>query len=105
MGATDWTVSTTYIGESYMMGGAIAVILMSLSIGILATWWTRTAAFYNTGYGLVINALGFFVGALCMRSISVFTTSILPILGLMFFAKILSSVPENKPEGYQYPVR
>lgn len=105
IGANGWTVSTTYIGESYMMGGAITVILMSLSIGILASWWTRTAAFYNTGYGLVINALGFFVGALCMRSISVFTTSILPILGLMFFAKILSSAPENKPEGYQYPVR
>ncbi|TVP61474.1 MAG: hypothetical protein EA343_14155 [Nodularia sp. (in: Bacteria)] len=103
IGADGWTVATTYIGESYMMGGVIAVILMSLSIGILASWWTRTAAFYHTGYGLVINALGFFTGALLMRSIAFFTTSILPILALIFFAKSVPFVLGIKKPRYQYP--
>jgi hypothetical protein len=104
-GAAGWTVSTTYIGESYMMGGVMAVILMSLSIGILASWWTRTAAFYNTGYGVVINALGFFTGALAMRSIAFFTTSILPILALIFFAKVMPFFLGIKRSSYQYPLR
>ncbi|BAT55532.1 hypothetical protein NOS3756_45200 [Nostoc sp. NIES-3756] len=104
-GAAGWTVSTTYIGEAYMMGGVIAVILMSLSIGMLASWWTRTAAFYNTGYGVVINALGFFTGALAMRSIAFFTTSILPILALIFFAKFMPSFLDINKSQSQYPYR
>jgi hypothetical protein len=105
VGAEGWTVATTYIGESYMTGGVIAVILISLCIGMLATWWTRTAAFYNTGYGLAINALGFFVGALLMRSIAFFTTSILPILALIFFAKTVPFLLGINRRRYQYPVR
>ncbi|TAF07526.1 MAG: hypothetical protein EAZ77_09585, partial [Nostocales cyanobacterium] len=87
VGANGWTVSATYIGESYMMGGIFAVILASLCLGLLANWWSRTAAFHTTGYGIVVNALGFFTAVISMRSLIVFTTSMLPIVGLIFIAK------------------
>ncbi|NET72754.1 MAG: hypothetical protein F6K62_18030, partial [Sphaerospermopsis sp. SIO1G2] len=103
VGAKGWTVAATYIGESYMMGGIIAVILMSLSLGILANWWSRTAAFHTTGYGIVVNSLGFFTAAISMRSLIVFTTSMLPIMGLVFIAKAFPGLLGVKSSPKQYP--
>ncbi|MGM3308946.1 O-antigen polymerase [Anabaena sp. WFMT] len=102
VGADGWTVSATYIGESYMMGGIFAVILVSICLGILANWWSRTAAFHTTGYGIVVNALGFFTAAISMRSLIVFTTSMLPIVGLIFIAKTFPGLLGVKRLRYQY---
>jgi hypothetical protein len=87
VGADGWTVAATYVGESYMMGGIVGVILISLCIGVLSNWWSRTAAFNTTGYSIVVNALGFFTSVISMRSLIALTTSMLPILGLIFIAK------------------
>ncbi|TAE60386.1 MAG: hypothetical protein EAZ87_06255 [Nostocales cyanobacterium] len=102
VGADGWTVSATYVGEAYMMGGIIAVILVSLFLGFLANWWSRTAAFHTTGYGIVVNALGFFTAAISMRSLVVFTTSMLPIFGLAFIAKTFPSLLGAKSSQSQY---
>ncbi len=101
--AKGWTVSSTYIGESYMIGGILAVILVSLALGMLASWWSRTAAFHTTGYGIVINALGFFTAGITMRSLSVLTTSLLPILGLIFIVKAFPSLLGIRRSEYEYP--
>ncbi|WP_016953286.1 hypothetical protein [Anabaena sp. PCC 7108] len=103
VGADGWTVASTYVGESYMMGGMLAVLLISVCLGILATWWSRTAAFHTTGYGIVVNALGFFTAAVSMRSLIIFTTSMLPILGLIFFAKTFPGLLGIKRLRRQYP--
>lgn len=103
VGASGWTVSATYVGETYMMGGIFAVILASLCLGLLANWWSRTAAFHTTGYGIVINALGFFTAAISMRSLVVFTTSMLPIVGLIFIAKAFPGLLGSKRLRQQYP--
>ncbi|MEA5553513.1 hypothetical protein VB713_21470 [Anabaena cylindrica UHCC 0172] len=102
VGADGWTVSATYIGETYMMGGIFAVILASLCLGILANWWSRTAAFHTSGYGIVVNALGFFTAAISMRSLIVFTTSMLPIVGLIFIAKTFPGLLGIKRLHHQY---
>jgi hypothetical protein len=102
VGADGWTVSATYVGETYMMGGIFAVILASLCLGILANWWSRTAAFHTSGYGIVVNALGFFTAAISMRSLIVFTTSILPIVGLIFIAKTFPGWLGIKRLHHQY---
>ncbi|MTJ11426.1 hypothetical protein FJR11_02190 [Anabaena sp. UHCC 0187] len=104
VGANGWTVSATYLGECYMMGGILAVIIISLCLGMLANWWSRTAAFHTTGYGIVVNALGFFTAAVSMRSLIVFTTSMLPIVGLIFFAKQFPRfLGIKKRISYNYP--
>ena len=101
--AKGWTVSSTYIGESYMIGGILAVIIVSLTLGMLASWWSRTAAFHTTGYGIFINALGFFTAGITMRSLSVLTTSLLPILGLIFIVKVFPSLLGIRRSEYEYP--
>ena len=69
MGAEGWTVSTTYIGEVHMMGGALAVIAFSLMLGALATWWFRITFQQQTGYGVAVATVGFSVAAASMRSL------------------------------------
>lgn len=102
VGADGWTVASTYVGETYMMGGIFAVILASLCLGLLANWWSRTAAFHTSGYGIVVNALGFFTAAISMRSLIVFTTSMLPIVGLIFIAKTFPGWLGIKRLHHQY---
>lgn len=101
--AKGWTVAATYIGESYMIGGILAVIVISLALGMLASWWSRTAAFNTSGYGFVINALGFFTGGITMRSLSVLTTSLLPIVALIFIVKFFPFLLGIKHSQEDYP--
>lgn len=91
VGAQGYTVSITYVAEAYMMGGIIAVIIISLMIGAASNWWTRIIAQQSSGYAVAVGAIGFFVAALTMRSLAFFTTMILPIIGLIFFAKVVPS--------------
>jgi uncharacterized membrane protein YeaQ/YmgE (transglycosylase-associated protein family) len=91
VGATQMTVSATYVGESYMLGGMIAVIVVSFIIGALSNWWTRITAQQSSGYAVAVGAVGFFVAAMAMRSLAFFTTNILPIIALIFFAKVVPS--------------
>jgi len=86
-GAEGWTVSTTYIGEVYMMGGTLAVIAFSLALGALATWWSRITFQQQTGYGVAVATVGFSVAATSMRSLVFTTTNMLPILALIVLAK------------------
>ncbi|WP_210391313.1 hypothetical protein [Synechococcus sp. PCC 7502] len=104
VGAEGWTVSSTYLGECYMLGGIFAVIAISLLLGMLASWWSRTVKFETSGYGIVVNALGFFTAAISMRSLIVFTTSMLPVIGLIFLAKQLPGfLGINKNVAYDPP--
>ncbi|AFZ44944.1 hypothetical protein PCC7418_2812 [Halothece sp. PCC 7418] len=92
VGATQMTVATTYVGEAYMLGGVIAVIVVSLIIGATSNWWTRITTQQSSGYAVAVGALGFFVAAMTMRSLAFFTTMILPIIALIFFAQIVPSL-------------
>lgn len=89
VGATQMTVATTYVGEAYMLGGLIGVIVISLLIGAASNWWTRITTQQASGYAIIVGALGFFVAAMIMRSLAFFTTIILPIFALIFFAKVI----------------
>jgi hypothetical protein len=57
VGAEGWTVATTYLGESYMMGGWLGALAMSLFFGALAAWWNRMAMREQSDYALVVDAL------------------------------------------------
>ncbi len=92
VGAEGLTIAITYVGEAYMIAGLISVILVSLLIGTLSNWWTRIIAQQSSGYAVAVGAVGFFVAAVTMRSLAFFTTMILPIIALIFFAKIVPSL-------------
>jgi oligosaccharide repeat unit polymerase len=89
MSAQGWTVASTYLGESYMMGGMVGVILISLFLGMLSTWWNRMAMQQQSDYGLVIFALGCFAALIAMRSMFWLTTAMLPVIALVSFRKMV----------------
>jgi hypothetical protein len=91
IGVTQLTVAVTYVGEAYMLGGVVAVILISLILGATSNWWTRIIVQQSSGYAIVVGAVGFFVAAMTTRSLAFFTTNILPIIALIFFAQVLPS--------------
>jgi hypothetical protein len=91
VGINQMTVAATYVGESYMMAGIIGVIIVSLIIGAASNWWTRTMFQQSSGYAVAVGATGFFVAAMTMRSLSFFTTNILPILALIFLVQVVPS--------------
>jgi len=81
VGAGDtWTVSASFVGETYMSGGMIAVFLIAAGFGWLAGWWNRLASPENSQLGWLIYASGFFAVVISMRSVLYFTTAILPTL-------------------------
>lgn len=82
-----YTVASTFLGESYMMGGIPGVILSSSAFGALSAWWNQRALQRQSDYSMVIYALGFFVAVITMRSMFWLTTTMLPILALVAFRK------------------
>ncbi|MBD2001058.1 oligosaccharide repeat unit polymerase [Leptolyngbya sp. FACHB-541] len=90
VGAEGWTVATTYLGESYMMGGWLGALAMSLFFGALAAWWNRMAMREQSDYALVVYALGFFAAGITMRSMFWLTTAILPVIALIVFRNFTS---------------
>jgi len=91
VGAGDgWTVAATYLGEGYMMGGMTGVTLVSLFFGMVASWWNRMAMQRQSDYALVVYALGFFAAGISMRSMLWFTTTIIPVVTLILFRRLLS---------------
>ncbi|MEQ1862295.1 MAG: O-antigen polymerase [Chthoniobacteraceae bacterium] len=79
-----WTVASSFIGESYMAGGMIAVVLTGLFFGFACNWWSRLASPENSEFGILIFATGFFAAAISMRSLFVFTTALLPTIAAIF---------------------
>ena len=93
MEVDDITISASYVGEAYMGGGVLAVVVIGLFFGFLSGWWSRLASPRNSDFGILVYASGFFAAAISMRSILVFTTAILPtfgalVLGSLFIRKV-----------------
>jgi len=88
LGATGWTVASTYLGECFMMGGYFAVIAVSLFFGAVAAWWNRLAMQRHSDYAMLVYAIGFLSAGITMRSMFWFTTMMLPIVGIIFLRRI-----------------
>jgi hypothetical protein len=99
LGAEGYTLSTTFIGEAYMSGGYLAVVLISVVIGALAGWWTRHLAFRNSDLGILMYASGLFAFAICMRSMIWFTTGMLPAVGLLALYFVLTYMRKESKVG------
>jgi hypothetical protein len=87
LGATGVTLSSTFVGESYMMGGYPAVLMVGLLFGWLAGWWDRIGRDLRSNLGIIIYTSGFFTALLSMRSFLFTTTTLLPTFALWLYMR------------------
>jgi oligosaccharide repeat unit polymerase len=85
------TVSCTFVGEAYMAGGLVAVLVVSLFFGAAAEMWNRVRLNINSQFTQLLYASGFLCAALAMRSMLQMVPLVLPTLALWLFAKLWAS--------------
>jgi oligosaccharide repeat unit polymerase len=93
------TVSCTYIGEAYMAGGLIAVLIISLLLGAGAEMWNRVGLSSNQQFNQIVYVSGFLCAAIAMRSMLSMTPLMLPTIALWIFGKLWlsnTSVPVSR---------
>ncbi len=83
------TIAATFVGEAYMSGGLVAVLLEGLVLGMLATFWNRFSSQKNSELGLLVYSSGFFAVTITMRSSFALTTALLPCVAGILFGKFL----------------
>jgi hypothetical protein len=76
----SWTVAASFVGEAYIAGGMVVVVLTGVFFGCLCTWWSKLASPKNSEIGVLIYASGFVAVAISMRSLFVFTTALIPTI-------------------------
>jgi hypothetical protein len=86
----EMTISSTFIGESYMAAGAIGVAIAGLFFGILTGWWGRMAVGLSSALGLLIYSSGFLSVVISMRSLFTLTVTILPTIAAIAMAMIFT---------------
>jgi hypothetical protein len=87
LGLAGLTLSSTFVGESYMMGGYPAILMVGLFLGWLAGWWNRFGLDLRSNIGMILYVSAFFAAAASMRSIVFTTTAILPTVAIWLYAK------------------
>lgn len=87
LGARGMTLAATFVGESYMAGGEIAVFGTGLFLGLLFAWWNRLGGKSNTVFSMLVYSVGFFCALISMRSLMFLTTAMLPSVALLVYAK------------------
>jgi hypothetical protein len=83
LGVEGLTISASFVGEAYMSGGIITVLLIGLAFGAVTGWWSYLASPHNSELGILIYASGFFATVISMRSLFVFTTALLPTVAAL----------------------
>jgi oligosaccharide repeat unit polymerase len=85
------TLSCTFVGEAYMAGGLVAVLVTGLFFGAAAEMWNRVGRNSNHQFALLLYASGFLCAALAMRSMLQMVPLVLPTLALWVFGKLWAS--------------
>jgi hypothetical protein len=95
---SEMTVSSSFIGESYMAGGVFAVIFAGVFFGMMAGWWGRFTVGLSSGLGLLIYASGFLAIAISMRSLYVLSVAVLPTVAAIVLAMLLTRKPVERKQ-------
>jgi hypothetical protein len=91
------TLSTTFIGEAYLAGGFLGVIIASLFFGMLTGWWGRLTLAVSSELGFLIYASGFFATAISMRSLFVLSTAVLPTIAALSLTALFCRLRKSGP--------
>ena len=86
--ASTVTFACTYIGEAYLSGGLLGVLLASLIMGMLAEMWNRVGRNVHSQYSQLLYASGFLCAALTMRSMMWASVTMLPTVALWVYGKL-----------------
>jgi oligosaccharide repeat unit polymerase len=87
------TVSCTYIGEAYMAGGLLAVLIISLSFGAATEMWNRVGLTTNQQFSQIVYVSGFLCAALAARSMLGMMPLMLPTLAIWILGRLWLRTP------------
>jgi oligosaccharide repeat unit polymerase len=82
------TLTCTIIGEAYMSGGLLAVLITGMLFGALAESWNRLGRDAHSAFSQLLYASGFFCAALSVRSMMWTTVAALPTLALWAYGRL-----------------
>lgn len=88
IGVEGLTVSCTFVGETYMAAGVFGVLLGGLFFGAVAAFYNRLGGQGSSLYSLLMFAVCTYAMVISMRSITSFTTALLPVFALWVFARV-----------------
>ncbi len=89
LGAEGLTLAASFVGEAYVSGGFVAVLIAGTALGVLLGWWGHLASPQNSDLGALIYVSGFSAAVISMRSLLAITTTILPTLACLGVALLL----------------
>jgi oligosaccharide repeat unit polymerase len=91
------TLSCTFVGEAYMAGGFIAVLIFGLMFGVGAELWNRVGQKVNSPFSQLIYIMGFVCAAIAMRSMLSMVPLMLPTLALWMYKEMwMSTKPPDR---------
>jgi oligosaccharide repeat unit polymerase len=85
---TQGTVASTFVGEAYMSGGMIGVLLASLAFGMAAEFWNRLGRDVYSPFSQLLYVSGFLCAVVTMRSMLWTTVAMLPTLALWTYGRL-----------------
>ena len=86
-GVSGTTVACTFVGEAFMAGGLLAVVLFSLIFGAAAAMWNRVVFKFSPPFAEILYTSGFVCAAIAMRSMLSMVPLMLPTLALWCYGK------------------
>ena len=81
------TLSCTFVGEAYMAGGLLSVLIFSLGFGAAAEMWNRVGRDIGSPISQLLYASGFLCAAIAMRSMLSLVPLLLPTFALWLCVK------------------
>ena len=81
------TLSCTFVGEAYMAGGLLSVLIFSLGFGAAAEMWNRVGRDIGSPISQLLYASGFLCAAIGMRSMLSLVPLLLPTFALWLCVK------------------
>jgi oligosaccharide repeat unit polymerase len=95
VGIEGMSISSTFVGESYISFGIPGVVCAGLLLGAFCAWWNQLADKLHSPLTLLIYTSGFFCILITMRSMMIFSTALLPAIALLVFSRMLYAHQRN----------
>jgi oligosaccharide repeat unit polymerase len=100
LGVEGLTLASSFVGEAYISGGLMGVVLTAIVLGAIMGWWNHFGNPQNSPFGHLVFSSGFFAAVISMRSMLVFTTAILPTIAALILGHwLLSQRPRRRPSA------
>ena len=105
--ASSVTLASTFVGEAYIAGGLVGVLIAGLLFGAAAELWNRLGRAVTSPFAQLLYASGFFCAMLSMRSITWASVTTLPTIALWLYGKLFlrQRSPARAPVGSATSVR